>query len=99
MKLFSKLTFICNISFILFIVLRYIDLNNKKIKVDDNISPLPFLTGSLVVLGQLAIFINIIFCVIVTILIISRRMKQIPQWLVVTNFIMLLFQFFYFFIY
>lgn len=99
MKLFSKLTFICNISFILFIVLRYIDINNKKVKVDDNLSPLPFLTGSLVVLGQLAIFINIIFCVIAAILIISKRMKQIPQWLVVTNFIMLLFQFFYFFIY
>jgi len=99
MKLFSKLTFICNISFIVFIVLRYIDINNKKVKVDDNITPLPFITGSLVVLGQLAIFINIIFCLVVLILMLSKKLKQIPKWLVIANFIILLFQFYYFFIY
>ena len=99
MKLFSKLTFISNICFILFIILRYVDLNNKKVKVDDNISPLPFITGSLVVLGQLAIFINIIFCLVALILMCSKKLKQIPQWLVIGNFLMLLLQFYYFFIY
>lgn len=99
MKLFSKLTFICNISFIIFIILRYIDINNKKVKVEDNISPLPFVTGSLVVLGQLAIFINVIFCLVALILMFSKKLKQIPRWLVIINFFMLLLQFYYFFIY
>jgi len=99
MKLFSKLTFICNISFILFIILRYVDINNKKVKVDDNISPLPFITGSLVVMGQLAIFINMVFCLIAIILMLSKKQKQIPRWLVVANSMMLIFQFYYFFLY
>lgn len=99
MKLFSKLTFICNVSFVIFIILRYVDLNNKKGKVDDNISPLPFVTGSLVVLGQLAIFINIIFCLVALILMLSKKLKHIPQWLVIVNLIFLLIQFYYFFIY
>jgi len=76
-----------------------VDINNKKVKVDDNISPLPFITGSLVVLGQLAIFINIIFCLVALILMRSKKLKQIPQWLVIGNFLMLLLQFYYFFIY
>jgi phosphatidylserine synthase len=99
MKLFSKVTFICNISFIVFIILRYVDFNTKKGKVDDNLMPLPFITGSLVVLGQLSIFINIIFCLTALILLISKKLQQIPKWLVIANFTMLFVQFYYFFIY
>jgi len=99
MKLFSKIAFICNVSFVVFIMLAYIELNNKKTKVDDNIMPLPFVTGTLVVLGQFAIFINLIFCLIALILLLSKKMKQIPQWLVIVNFLFLLVQVYYFFIY
>lgn len=97
--MFSKLTFICNIGFILFITLRYVDINNKNVNAEDSISPLPFITGSLVILGQLAIFVNIVFCVIVILLMLSKKMKQIPRWLVVANLMMLIVQFYYFFIY
>ncbi len=99
MKLFSKLTFICNLSFVLFIVLQYVELSKKRNKVSDNIMPLPFITGTLVILGEFAIFINFIFCFTAIILLLSKRLKQIPQWLVIANFIFLLVQLFYFFIY
>jgi hypothetical protein len=69
------------------------------VKVDDNISPLPFVTGSLVILGQLAIFINVIFCLVALILLVQKKLKQISLWLVIANFIILLLQFYYFFIY
>ncbi len=99
MKLFSRIAFICNVSFVVFIILGYIDFNNKKNKVDDNIIPLPFVTGTLVILGQSAIFINLIFCFTAMILLLSKKMKQIPGWLVIVNFIFLLMQVYYFFIY
>jgi hypothetical protein len=51
MKLFSRVAFICNVSFIIFIILQYIEFNSKKNLRGDNIMPLPFLTGTLVILG------------------------------------------------
>lgn len=99
MKLFSRITFICNVSFIVFIMLAYIEFNNKKNSGADNIMPLPFITGTLVILGQFAIFINFIFCLIAMVLLLSKKMLPIPQWLVVINFLFLIAQVFYFFIY
>lgn len=99
MKLFSKIVFICNISFIVFILLGYIEMNNKKNKIDDNIIPLPFVTGTLVILGQFAVFLNLIFCLLAMILLLSKKMQQVPRWLVVANYIFFLVQLYYFFIY
>ena len=99
MKLLSRIAFICNVSFVIFILLGYIELNNKKNKHDDNIIPLPFVTGLLVILGQCAIFINLIFCTIVLGMMLLKKITPVPQWLVITNFIFLLIQVYYFFIY
>ena len=99
MKIFSRIAFICNVSFIIFIVLGYVEFNHKKTKGGDNILPLSFLTGTLVVLGQLAIFINLIFCLVSLGLLLAKKLSRAPRWLVITNFIMLLIQVYYFFIY
>ena len=96
MKIFSKIAFVCNVSFIISIILGYIELGNKKNKVTGSVMPLPFLTGTFVILGQLAILINFLFCITVLVLILSRKMKQIPQWIVIANFIFLLMQIYYF---
>ncbi|MCW3093484.1 MAG: hypothetical protein JWP81_4553 [Ferruginibacter sp.] len=98
MKIFSRIAFICNISFLVFIVLAYIELGSKKKGVPGAIRPLPFITGLLVILGQLAIFINLAFCLICLAMLLSKRMKTVPQWLVIVNFILLLVQVYYFFI-
>ena len=99
MKLFSRITLICNISFIIFVVLRYIDFNKAKNKVDDNLIPLPFVTGTIVVLGQIAIVVNLVFCLTMVFLMVLKKIQQIPRWLVITNFMLLLIQFYYFFVY
>lgn len=98
MKLFSKLAFICNVSFVLFICFGYIELSRRQNKNDDNILPLPFVTGTLVILGQLAIFLNFIFCLVTLLLLVLKKRKPVPQWVVIINFIFLLIQFYYFFI-
>ena len=99
MRIFSRITFLCNLSFLLFIILQYVELNSKKNNSNDGIIPLPFLTGTLVILGQLAIFINFIFCLILVIFMLRKKVLPVPRWLVIVNFIFLLLQVFYFFIY
>lgn len=80
-------------------LLAYIELNHKKNGVGDNIMPLPFVTGLVVILGQFAIFINLIFCLAALIWLLSKKIKLIPGWIVLTNFLFLLIELFYFFIY
>ena len=99
MKLFSKIALICNVSFLVFVLLAYVELNNKAIKGSDNIMPLPFLTGTIVILGQFAIFINFIFCLVVMILLLSKKIINIPRWVLIFNSFFLLLQVFYFFIF
>ena len=99
MKLFSRITFLCNISFLLFIILRYVETSAKDEKVNDNLVQLPFVTGTLVILGQLAVFINFIFCLVVLAMLILKRVQPVPRWLVMVNVLFFLVQVFFFFIY
>ena len=99
MKFFAKITLICNTGFLVFVILAFVELGNKKNNGNDKIIPLPFVEGILVILGQFAIFINLVFCFTMMILLLLKKGKQIPSWLVTINFIFLLAQFYYFFIY
>ena len=98
MKLFSKIAFIFNISFVVFILLAYIEFNHKNSRTGDNILPLPFFTGLFVILGELAIFVNFVFCLVVLALLLSKKIQTTLQWVVIVNFIFLLIQLYYFFI-
>jgi hypothetical protein len=46
MKFFSKITFICNLSFLVFIALSFIELSNKKASSANGILPLPLLQAA-----------------------------------------------------
>ena len=96
MKLFSKIVFICNVSFLIMMLMRFIELSNKTTRGTDHILPLNFLTGTLVILGQLSIFINLVFCLITGGMLISKRPFNLPRWLVIFNFALLIIQFFFF---
>lgn len=99
MKLFSKIAFICNGSFVIFILLRYWEFNNKKNGAEDTILPLPFLTGTVVVLGMLAVFINLLFCLVILYYRLSKKTIHLPKWIVAVNVLFFIIQVFYFFIY
>jgi hypothetical protein len=99
MKLFSRITFLCNLSFLLFIIFRYIEFSTKTEKGNDNLVQLPFVTGTLVILGQLAVFINFIFCLVILAFLLLKKVSPVPKWLVVVNFLFFLVQVFFFFIY
>lgn len=99
MKFFSKITFICNLGFLVFIALRFIDFTDKKPSAGNYIQPLPFITGNLVILGQLAIFLNLIFCFIVGVLFFLKKTPMVARWLLMSNFLLLFIQVYYFLIY
>ena len=97
MKLFAKIVLICNISFIIFVLLGYIEFSQKKSRGGESIMPLPFITGTFVILGELAVFVNLIFCCVTLLLLLSKKVIQVPQWLLIVNFIFLMLQLYYFF--
>jgi len=59
---------------------------------------LSFVKELIVILGFTAIIINLIAVIIYFIFLLSGKLKQLPTWLVLTNFLFLLLQFYYFFL-
>ena len=98
MKFFSKITFICNLGFLVFIVLGYIELNAKKASAEEGMLPLPFFMGTMVVLGQFALFLNLIFCLIAGRLLFFNKPNPVAPWLRVVNCLFLFIQVYYFLI-
>jgi hypothetical protein len=98
MKLFSRISFICNLGFLVFVVLGFIELNRSANKRGGGIIPLPFVTGTLVILGQLAIFVNLVFCLVTAGRRASRKPVAVPKWLLAANFMFLILEVYYFFI-
>ena len=98
MRFFSKIAFISNCCFIAFVILGYVEFNQKKAGIQDNIIPLPVVTGLLVVLGIMAVFVNIIFAATVLYYLVKKKQYLAPAWIVAANCILLLVQLFYFFI-
>jgi len=98
MRFFSKIVFICNLCFVASVILRFVEKNNAAKGRAGQAIPLPFAEGTIAVLGELAIIINIFFCAIALVLLLMKKIKQIPLWIVIFNFIILLAQVYWFFI-
>ena len=60
--------------------------------------PLPFAEGTMAVLGLLSLLVNTIFCCIVLGLLFAKKQKQIPGWIVIFNFILLLAEIYWYFL-
>ncbi len=98
MRFFAKIVLICNLCFIASVILHFVEKSYAAKGITDHAIPLPFLEGTIAVLGELAMIINIFFCAIAVILILMKKIKQIPLWIVIFNFIVLLAQIYWFFI-
>jgi hypothetical protein len=97
MKFFSKLVFICNLCFVAAVILRWVEMAKQKTEGFNGQLVAKPLQSTLVVLGYGAIFINLIFLLAYFFVIIAKRGKQIPKWLVISNIIFFLLQVYYFF--
>lgn len=98
MRFFSKVIFVCNICFVLSIILRYVELHSVAKGGTDQAIPLPFIEGALAVLGQLAIVFNLIYCITVLLFFLFRKTQHFKGWIVIANIVFLIIQVFYFFL-
>jgi hypothetical protein len=97
MRIFSKIVFICNLCFVASVILRFAENAKRKNENFDGQILLKPLESTLVVLGYGAIFVSLLFLLACIYLIITKQIKQIPKWIVITNLIFLLLQIYYFF--
>jgi len=96
----SRFTLICNITFLLFVFFRWVEAGKLVKDVDNSIViGLPFIKELIVILGFTAIIINLITIIIYFIFLLSGKLKRLPRWLVMTNVLFLLLQFYYFFLF
>ncbi len=79
------------------VILRFVEMFNKKKQQFTGVIKLQPLESSLVVLGYGAIVVNFIFHFIIIILILSKTKNQIPRWIIWANFLFFIAQIYYFF--
>jgi hypothetical protein len=78
--------------------MHLIDMSNKAKGRAGVAIPLPFVEGTLAVLGLLSLLVNAIFCVVMIVLMAAKKGKQIPRWIVIFNFIALLAEIYWYFL-
>lgn len=98
MRFFSKFTFICNLCFVLAVILRWVENVNKKKGSFDGAIELQPLESTLVVLGYGAIVVNFIFLLCILTLALLKRKQTVPRWLIRGNLVFFVAQFIYFFL-
>ena len=94
---FSRLTIICNIAFLLFIFLGKMEAQKPVTQSRETVVAVPFFKDIIITLGVSAIAINLIMCLIYSVIVIIGRHKMLPKWMAFVNLLFLIFQFLYFF--
>jgi len=98
MRFFAKLTFICNLFFILAVILRLVEnANREKALLNGAISLQP-VESTLVVLGYSAIVVNFMFLLCILLVYILKREQALPRWLIWSNLFFFAAQLSYFFL-
>lgn len=97
-RFLSKFTFICNIAFLLFAFFRWMEIKRSVEGRNGELIPISMLKNLIITLGFAAIFINLFMNLIYLVLLLLKRL-YVPRWLVISNFLLLLVQIYYFFYY
>lgn len=99
MRLFSKVTVIFNLSFIVAVVMWYFEFHNKQKGGSDRLIPLPAIEGTFVILGYSAIIVNLLFLLICFIYTAFSVKLPVPRWIIFFSLVMFFFQVFFHFFY
>jgi hypothetical protein len=95
MRFFSKITFICNLCFLVAAVMHYFKqyINESKFP-----QPLNFFKGTVVILAEFGWILNLIFVLLVAGFLLLRKKTNVPKWLLIFNAAVLVFELYYYFI-
>ena len=97
MRFFSKLVAICNICFILAVILRLVEISMRKAGNYDGALKYQPLEATVVVLGYGAIFLNVIFVLFSFYWLLTKKIQLISRWIVLFNIILFPLQVYFFF--
>jgi len=95
MRTFSKIAFICNVCFIIDIIILSID-NKKNNSGTPGMLKLQPVEATLAILGCGAIIINLIFFLVSLYWIFSGKFKKVPLWIVLFNLVLFSAEIYYF---
>lgn len=98
MRLFSKIAVLFNISFLLYVILWYIESHKTYEGKSLQAIPLPWLEGSFVILGYVAILVNTLFLLLTFIFYAFKTNTKIPRWIIIFNIVIFCCQVFFHFI-
>lgn len=97
MRIFSKLVLICNLCFVVAVVLRLIEMGRRAKGNYDAAIPVQAVEGTLVLLGYGAIFLNILFLFALLVNLLRGIKQTAPALVILVNLILLPVQVWYFF--
>jgi len=98
MRFFSKFTFLCNACFLVAVILRYVEKHNRYEGSKEQVLPLSWLQGTLVILGYGAIIVNALFLLLYLIFSSLKVDIILPKWIIIFNVVIFLCQvYFHFF--
>jgi hypothetical protein len=98
MRTFSKLVLLCNICFVLAVVLRLVENSKRKVGDFSGAIPIQPLENTLVVLGYfVAIVLNAVFTIQMLYFFITKKEHTLSPWIVRINLLMFPIQIWYFF--
>ncbi len=99
MRFFSKITAICNIFFIIYVVLWFVEMHNRKVGSSELVIPLSWLEGTSVILGYLSIVVNTLFLLLCFIFYSFKSNIKVPRWILIFNIIIFCCQVYWHFIF
>lgn len=76
---------LCNACFLLAVIFWYIESHNTYEGSSRQVLPLPWVEGTLVILGYGAIIVNALFLLLYFIFVSLKMDIQIPKWIVIFN--------------
>jgi hypothetical protein len=95
----SRVTFICNIAFLLFVFFTWQEQRGPVKVAPGTVIHVPLAKEIIIILGFTAIIINLLMNIAYLIFALTGKNTILPRWLVAANFVFLLLQFCYFFLF
>lgn len=99
MRFFSKITVFCNACFLVSVVFWYLEMHNQNMPNTGLVLPLPWLEGTLVILGYGAIIVNALFLLLYFIFFSFKIDCKIPRWIIIFNLVIFCCQVYFHFIF
>jgi hypothetical protein len=97
MRFFAKFVFVCNLSFLISVVLRFVEFGNDQLALSNDTLGFQPLKSTLIVLGYGAVFFNFVFLSFLVFKKLFNGELNIPMWISIVNFFFFVLQVVYFF--